>query len=588
MTDFHRMSADMAESEFDEPHKRVGVIAERAITGLESLFASLERVFPVRFEPTDSTDLERFDGVLVLDPTTLVLDPTDVGDMPRGLMPSGLPRLVISPRTARHGEEHVVISLSEDSSLARPLRGAAIPEGTMVGEPSFPAPESGRVLASVGRTPVWWQVGDACESLCLCTYPLAELGEQETLREHLRAGCFMGLLPLLHFLDLVLGAQGWTLPPLRASFVIDDPNLHWPSYGFLKYKDLVNHASRHRYHVGLATVPLDGWLINPRAASLVRENPSVLSLLMHGNDHVARELGQLGTSAEAEPVIAQALRRIAALERRSGIAVDRVMAPPHGACSEQALAAMFRLGIEAACISRPYPWRDGLPAPTPLTGWHPAEMVAGGLPVLPRYSLSLPREDLVFRALLGQPLILYGHHQNFAHGLDLFAQAASDINALGDVQWGPLSWVARGNYSTRLVGETLRVKMHARRITIKALAGVSALRIEIDEPLGGPGWRHLRHMTGPLETTFAEGLGITFAEGLAVAELPITDPASSIDLMLDADCPLDPAQATSPGFRPWPWIRRTLVEGRDRVQPLLSAGPGSGPGSKTQSRGRRL
>ena len=570
MTDFHTMRTDMAEFEIDEPRKRIGVVAERAITGLEPLFVSLERVFPVRFEPTDSTDLERFDGALVLDPTAL-------GDMPRGLMPSGLPRLIISSRAPRHGEEHIVIKLSENSSLAHPLRGAAIPERTMVGEPSFPAPESGRVLASVGRTPVWWQVGDACESLCLSSYPLAELGEQETLRDHLRAGCFMGLLPLLHFLDLVLGAQGWTLPPLRASFVIDDPNLHWPSYGFLKYKDLVNHASRHGYHVGLATVPLDGWLINSRAASIVRENPSVLSLLIHGNNHVARELGRLGTSREAEPAIAQALRRIAALERRSGVAVDRVMAPPHGACSEQALAAMFRLGIEAACISRPYPWRDGLSAPTPLAGWHPAEMVAGGLPVLPRYSLSLPREDLVFRALLGQPLILYGHHQDFAHGLDLFAQAASDINALGDVQWGPLSWVARGNYSTRRVGETLRVKMHARRITIRAPAGVSVLRIEVDEPLGGPAWRHLTHATGLLE--------MTFAEGLAVAELPITDPAASIDLLLDADRPLDPAQVTSPGFKPWPWIRRTLVEGRDRVQPLLSAGPRSGLTQKLKAMG---
>jgi hypothetical protein len=590
MTDFHTMRADMAESEIDEPRKRVGVIAERAITGLEPLFASLEHVFPVRFEPTDSTDLERFDGVLVLDPSALGDDPTALGDMPRGLMPGDLmprdlPRLIISSGAARHREEHVVIGLSEDSGLARPLRGAAIPERTMVGEPSFPAPESSRVLASIGRTPVWWQVGDACESLCVSSYSLPELGEQETLREHLRAGCFMGLLPLLHFLDLVLGAQGWTLPPLRASFVIDDPNLHWPSYGFLEYQDLVNHASRHGYHVGLATVPLDGWLINSRAASLVRENRTVLSLLIHGNDHVARELGRLLTSQEAEPVIAQALRRIAALERRSGVAVDRVMAPPHGACSEQALAAMFRLGIEAACISRPYPWRDRLPAPTPLAGWHPAEMVAGGLPVLPRYSLSLPREDLVFRALLGQPLILYGHHQDFAHGLDLFAQAASDINALGDVQWGPLSAIARGNYSTLRVGETLRVKLHARRITIKAPAGVSALRIEVDEPLGGPGWRHLTHATGPLETTFAEGLDMTFADGLAVTEqLPIIDPAASIEVMLAADRPLDPAQASSTGFRPWPWIRRTLVEGRDRVQPLLAAGPGS----KTQSRWRRF
>ena len=135
------------------------------------------------------------------------------------------------------------------------------------------------------------------------------------------------------------------------------------------------------------------------------------------------------------------------LERRTGLAVNRVMAPPHGACSEPALRAMFRLGMEAACVSRPYPWRDGLAPPTPLAGWRPAEMVAGGLPVLPRYFLGLPRDDLAFRALLGQPLILYGHHGDFAGGLDLLEQATRDINDLGDVEWGPLGRIARGNYA---------------------------------------------------------------------------------------------------------------------------------------------
>jgi len=577
MTDFHTMSADMAESDIDEPRKRVGVIAERAITGLEPLFASLQRVFPVRFEPTNSTDLERFDGVLVLDPTALgddptalALDPTALGDMPRGLMPSGLmssglPRLIISSRAPGHREEHVVISLSEDSSLAHPLRGTAIPERTMVGEPSFPVPESGRVLASVGRTPVWWQVGEAHESLCLSAYPLAELGEHETLREHLRAGCFMGLLPLLHFLDLVLGARGWTLPPLRASFVIDDPNLHWPSYGFLKYRDLINHASRHGYHVGLATVPLDGWLVNRRAASLIRENPSALSLLMHGNDHVAFELGRLA-ERDAEPAIAQALRRIAALERRSGVMVDRVMAPPHGACSEPALRAMFRLGIEAACISRPYPWRDGLPAPTPLAGWHPAELVAGGLPVLPRYSLSLPSEDLIFRALLGQPLILYGHHQDFSHGLDLFAQAADEVNSLGDVRWGSLSWIARGNYSTRRVGETLHVWMHARHISIEVPADVRALRVQVQEPFAGTAWRELVHTGGVTPMAFEGGWG--------ESELGAIDGPTRLDLTLSGDRPLNPLEVAPPALRPWPLMRRAVVEGRDRLRPLLTAGSG--------------
>lgn len=532
----------------EESRKRIAVLAAQRTSGLELLFASLEHVFPVRFERVETLDPERFDGALAIGPGT----PTAAA--------SEIPTLVL-PARAEERREDVQVELAADTRLARPLRGAAIPESSAPGDHPFEAPPSSRVLASVGRKPVWWQLGDDGQPLFLSAYPLAQLHEGGTLREQLRAGRFMGLLPLVHFLGVLLGERGWTPPPLQASFVIDDPNLHWPSYGFLKYRQLIDHASRHGYHVGFATVPLDGRLVNPRAAALLRENPSALSLLMHGNDHTSRELGRLGSDADAEQAIAQALRRIAALERRSGVAVERVMAPPHGACSEPALRAMFRLGLEAACISRPHPWRDGLPAPTPLVGWHPAELVGGGLPVLPRYSLSNPREDLVFRALLGQPLILYGHHGDFADGLDLFAEAAGYINGLGDVRWGPLGELARRNYITRQVGDVLHVGMYARRIAVEVPDGVHALQVEVPEPFGGPASHQLAHTAGSGELTLEAGLGTT---RLALRKAPAT-----IELTLPADRPLTPAAVAAPHFRLWPAIRRIAVETRDRIQPLL-------------------
>jgi hypothetical protein len=364
----------------------------------------------------------------------------------------------------------------------------------------------------------------------------------------------------VHFLRQVLGADGWRLPPLRASYVIDDPNLHWTSYGFLNYGELAAHAARHSYHVGLATVPLDGWLVDRRAASVLAKNARVLSLLVHGNDHGAAELGRLSTDAEAQSAIAQGLRRIAALEHRCGVNVDRVMVPPHEACSEAALRAMFRLGIEAACITRPYPWRDGLPASTPLAGWHPAELVAGGLPVLPRCPLDAPREDLALRAMLGQPLILYGHHRDFAQGLDILAQAASEINGLGDVQWGSLGWIARGSYSTRPFGDVLLVRMHARRIAVEVPAGTRALCVLVPEPIGGAG--------GHRVIVAGESMEVVFDEGVGTSELVAVDGRARVALTLVADRPLSPGGVDARGIRPWTFIRRTLVEGRDRIQAI--------------------
>ncbi len=542
--------------------------------GHERTLAALERVFPVRFELAQTTDPDGVDGVLML------------GRRSPESAPAGLPSLVLpcnepqaQPGSSAHnglvnalynGLANVSVSsgaasrvvLTGGPELARPLRGRTIPEDTPAGAlPAIPAGVA--VLAQSENRPVWWQAGEngnAGATLGVSAYPLAELGDGEALREKLRAGCFMGLLPLIHFLGQLLGADGWKLPSPRASFIVDDPNLHWRSYGFLDYPELIAHATRHGYHVGFATVPLDGWRADRRAASLLARDASPLSLLVHGNDHVAEELGRLRDDAQAQAAIAQALRRIAALERRSGVSVDRVITPPHGACSEAALRAMYRLGLEAIAVTPPYPWREGLPASTPLAAWHPAELVAGGLSVLPRYHLNEARDELALRALLGQPLILYGHHEDFAQGLDVLAQAASEIDELGDVRWGPLSWIARGSYATRRLGDTLLVRMHAPRIDVEVPAGVRSLRVLVPEPHGGAAGHRLTHTGGFVDVTFADGLGAS--RPLAV------EGASRIDLTLAADRPLVAAEVPAPAIRPWSPIRRALSEGRDRLQTL--------------------
>lgn len=514
---------------------------------------ALERAYPVRFERVATTPTSDFDGLLVLG----AVDAAIATELPKLLLPDGR-RSDRAGATNEHADRSREVLMAEDLRLERPLRGRVLTEETIELEAPID-PGRAAVLASTPGRPVWWRLDKGAAETDVCAYPLAELGQDESLREHLRGGRFMGLLPLVSFLKRLLGQGGWREPPLRASFVVDDPNLHWRSYGFLDYRKLVAHATRHSYHVGFATVPLDGWFVEPRAAALLARNKSVLSLLIHGNNHVSRELGRLRTDAQAQPTIAQGLRRIASLERRSGVPVERVIVPPHGACSEAALRAAFRLGCEAACISRPYPWRDGLPAATPLAGWSPAELVTGGLAVLPRHPLSAPREDLVFRAILGQPLILYGHHGDFTDGLDTFEQAANDINSLGEARWGSLGSIARQSYTTRQLGDLLFVAMHARRVAIEVPSGARTLRCSIEEPFGGSGGHILAHAGGSVAVSFERGRGISE---------PLSLEGPRVELTLQADRPIDPATARSRPSGPWPLIRRWMVEARDRLQPL--------------------
>ena len=157
-----------------------------------------------------------------------------------------------------------------------------------------------------------------------------ELAVGETLRNRLRPGAILPLLPLTSFLLRVAEASGLKRAPLRAAFLIDDPNLHRVRYGYLNFAELAARATTEGWHIAFATIPLDAWLVDRRAVRLFMSSKSQLSLLIHGNNHVKRELARLTTDEQALREMGQALIRIRGFERRTGLAVSRVMAPPHG------------------------------------------------------------------------------------------------------------------------------------------------------------------------------------------------------------------------------------------------------------------
>ena len=150
---------------------------------------------------------------------------------------------------------------------------------------------------------------------------------------------------------------------------------------------------------------------------LFRRRADRLSLIVHGNDHTKGELLATDDDVTAQTIAAQAIRRIQRFERRSGLAVDRVMAPPHGLCSEPMTRALGAVGFDALTAIHPLPWTEMPPADPLLAGWRPADFVAG-CPVVPRIPLGSTAADIGLRAFLDHPLIVYGHHEDVAGGLD--------------------------------------------------------------------------------------------------------------------------------------------------------------------------
>jgi len=187
------------------------------------------------------------------------------------------------------------------------------------------------------------------------------------------------------------------------------------------------------------------------------------------------------------------------------------------------------------------------------------------MPVLPRYHIDSPREELVFRALLHQPLILYGHHWDLAEGLDVLAEAAADVAELGEVSWGPPSWIAASNYSIRRAGDTLEVRLHTRRAVLEVPEGVGAIRVEVVGAYGDPLWSGVA--CGNERTLLSPVRGGWRSKPIEVS------PASNIELSLPAACPLAADRLPDLRIRPWPAVRRVAVEGRDRLRPFLGRSP---------------
>ena len=520
----------------------VAVVDSEPARAHAPLLDALERALPVSFEwlPADAAR-DR--------PVALALDPA------AGYSPgAGQRAFSVTPGEGSPAGRPRV-GLADAAELDRRLRGAELDDPAAASAAPLGAAEGETVMAAAAGAPLWIRSGGH-DRVSVAPDGLGE----GSLLSLLSPGRWLSLLPLLHFLRELEAPGAWTPPALRAAFLIDDPNLHLPRYGHIRYPELIEHADEHGYHTSFAMVPLDAWYAHPRAARLFRERSDRISLVFHGNDHVKRELAIERSEDETRAMLGQALRRMAAFERRSGVSVDPVMTAPHGACSLETMRALPAFGFEAACISRPYPWLDSPPPGQTLAGWEAGAVVAAGTPVVPRIPIEKSAELLPLRAFLDQPLVVYGHHEDLAHGLEPFATLAERIGGFGTVRWGSLAGICRSNYATRVEGEELVVRAYSRRLSVEVPDGVRQVRLELPAPEEDPAWSAAK-VTGKPRDLRREG-ALWRTETLPVAG------AGPLEVSVPHPAPLDPEGTAARRAGPWPLVRRALVETRDRLEPV--------------------
>jgi hypothetical protein len=517
------------------------------------LFSALAEAFPVRFEPWTPGRID-VAGLIVIDgpralpsaaelsealPTLAVADPSFVSAAP-------------CPFTLQSGPgvDRRVHGLTLTDRFATVVAGE---------DPVVVGPVSGgdQVLATSDGQPVW-TLSRRPAPLHRLRSALPELEADEVLYA-LLSKRQLTAVALVQFLRELTASHGWQPAPLRAAFLFDDPNLRWRSYGYIDYKRLVRHADEHGYHAAMAMIPLDAGRPHMPTVDLFRRRADRLSLIVHGNDHTKGELLATGDDATAQTIAGQAVRRIRRFEQRAGLGVDRVMAPPHGLCSQPTTRALGAMGFDALTAIHPLPWTETPPADPVLAGWRAAEFVAG-CPVVPRIPLGSSAADIGLRAFLDHPLIVYGHHEDVAGGLEGLAETAAIINGLGDVAWTSVGQIVTSNAERRRSGDQLTLRPFARRVIAPVGPDVSALVVprpqdSIDaSALCGYMVRDLAHPSAPTRSA-------AFGEGV-----PLTPEAEHrLEITLHGPADTEPRLVPPPAWRPWPKLRRVVTEMRDRV-----------------------
>jgi hypothetical protein len=519
---------------------------------------ALAHLAPVRFiSCADPSECGQGEAIIVLSSDDKIVTNLLRAGVRSFHIPSGVPGLP----SAGTGER---LQFGDSAYLDARLRGRCLSHKALPDRFGLKAEAGDEVLASHAGSPDWIlrQSHDGVANIV--SVPLPKLPPGDLAARYLSGENFISLLPLVHFLRGLTTDSRWMKPPLMACLIIDDPNLHWISYGFLGFDTLLARAKSAGAHVAFATIPLDAWGFHPKAVRLFREHQQHFSLLYHGNDHTKRELAQNRTPDSWLGVFAQGMTRIARLEERTGLLVARVMVPPHEGYSDAALLALSILGFDGACfplgmVSR---WCAGQQMRAAF-GLEMAEWMGGRLPVLQRFNLASAscHGQIVISAFLDRPIIPVGHHDTFADGYEALDRTLSAINSLGRVRWVGPSMMLNRSYLTLRENSSLWVAPYARRVQLTVPEDVTKVRAISPQNIGAS-------VTLDVMVRDAEGEAVRRMRP-ATGEPVEVRPGQNVDVHLVTTDAVDYRQIKRPGLSYRALVRRILCEGRDRLSPFL-------------------
>ena len=231
--------------------RRLAVVPVSALESHRELWRALEEAYPVAFVARRGDEMGQVDAAVCF---------------PGHSLPERLrvPCLMLERASAARARDPFSVEMSRSSDLDRTLRTQRLLEREAAAPAVLEAERGTDVLAAVEGNPIWVRRPTAGGREVAAAVP-AELDDREYLRDHLTAGRFWSLLPLVHFLKRLCGGICDPPRPIDACFIIDDPNPRLGSYGHVRFAELARDARDLGYHVAVATIPLDLILPGRRA-----------------------------------------------------------------------------------------------------------------------------------------------------------------------------------------------------------------------------------------------------------------------------------------------------------------------------------
>jgi len=254
---------------------------------------------------------------------------------------------------------------------------------------------------------------------------------------------FLQAAPVVMYVRWAFEGHCWHASSTCACLVIDDPPLK-PRYGFLDFTRLLDLMKTHGFSTSIAFIPWNWRRSTTGVTRLFRENPSRLSLSVHGCDHTGGEFGG-GNRERLAWRARQALERMARHEARTGIPFDSVMVFPQGVFSREAMTVLKRSGFVAA-VNTEVASSDPPPHNVTVADyWDVAVMSHGDFAVFTRRYPEQGVANFAFDVLLGKPCLVVVHHEDFREGGTPLVQFIDSLNALN----ARLSWCSLGEVVRR-------------------------------------------------------------------------------------------------------------------------------------------